>query len=224
MKGNLAKGAKGKDVKDLQALLNKGGTEPKLKTDGIFGEKTQRAVQMFRDISRDVRPGKVADAAVIKALKAYIADARKREEMEIEIKAYKNADYLKRVAIYKPRYDGEIKRIEQIKKVSATLVKQVIAAEQQWSKLSSGEISALNKKKGDLEKRYKELEGLRKKLVGQKIVDDWPSQRSKINALENKAYELHVDDIVETSRAYGRAEYDLIQAIAKLAKALDVKT
>ena len=44
----LKKGAKGKEVTQLQKDLNKAGAKPKLAEDGIFGAKTQTAVQAYQ--------------------------------------------------------------------------------------------------------------------------------------------------------------------------------
>ena len=45
---SLSKGAKGKPVTQLQKALNKNGTKPKLKEDGIFGPITDAAVRAYQ--------------------------------------------------------------------------------------------------------------------------------------------------------------------------------
>lgn len=63
----LKKGSKGNPVKELQTLLNKAGTRPPLKVDGIFGKNTDKAVRAFQKrakLKTDGKAGKNTLAAV----------------------------------------------------------------------------------------------------------------------------------------------------------------
>lgn len=70
----LRKGDKGKDVGELQELLNRVGTIPMLEVDDDFGKKTESAVERFQRAQRLYADGSVGSstraklAAVLKAL------------------------------------------------------------------------------------------------------------------------------------------------------------
>jgi len=55
----LKEGSKGKDVKNIQTLLNKAGAKPKLDVDGIFGPLTKAAVKAFQKKCGLGRDGKI---------------------------------------------------------------------------------------------------------------------------------------------------------------------
>lgn len=63
----LKKGSKGKDVEELQKLLNKAGAKPPLKVDGIFGPITEGQVKAFQKKCKLSGDGKVGDTTMAAA-------------------------------------------------------------------------------------------------------------------------------------------------------------
>lgn len=57
----LKKGSKGKDVQNIQTLLNNSKASPKLKVDGIFGNSTVKQVQIFQKRCKLKPDGKVGE-------------------------------------------------------------------------------------------------------------------------------------------------------------------
>lgn len=72
----LKKGSKGPDVKKLQEALNKAGAKPKLKTDGVFGQVTEKVLKEIQKKKRLKADG-MAGAKTLAALKVGPAKAEK---------------------------------------------------------------------------------------------------------------------------------------------------
>lgn len=130
----LKKGSKGSEVKALQTALNKTPPKAKLKTDGIFGAKTEAAVKAFQKAKRFKQDG-IAGEDTLGALGI---GKRKSPDIEWPWPAMEQTVgegakiYLKQMDIANAalRVAGKVKTVEM-----AALQKKLLAALKEYNRL-----------------------------------------------------------------------------------------
>jgi len=170
-------GSKGKDVKNIQTLLNKAGAKPKLNVDGIFGPLTTAAVKAFQKkcglkpdgkIGTKTMPvleyGKPLPVMTVPDIAARIAYGKSaREHNKIMVKCYaemeKSMAKLARVAAREtPNAKSLIAANQAIWDKTQEMAKEIVAKQAEFEKL-------LKTSPGKAEKLVKECEKLNAKLT-----------------------------------------------------------
>ena len=159
---SLKNGSKGSGVKDLQTNLNKAGTKPKLKVDGIFGPLTEKGVKAFQKKCGLKPDGRAGDYTL-----AAIKYGGKLPEMTVP-------DFTQKKKHFKEVADLNRQNIASYEKIQESIAN--------LAKVASKEVAIASKSIRDNKKHWVEIAGLVDAVIDRQVEFDAELTKNPKNA------------------------------------------